>query len=170
MAVLVTRFKKSHQDKDGYLSANEMMNDGCSTHIFKGCLKIKPNKTKSFSQWLVYWEDFPFAILCTTHSTWLANGDVKVSILTKELKTIEEIGEYTSKRNYEFGELINSKFVKSSDLQKTIMGIAEESRKKFDNDRKKGNNKTQEKISDDKMKEYSRIIAENWGCKLKNKD
>lgn len=173
MTVLVTNFKQNMQDKDGFLSVQEMLNDGCSSHIFKGCLKIKPApEDENFCQWLAYWEGFPYAVLCTVGATKFPNGDIKVSILTKELKTLEEVGEYPAKKNSVFGDLINGKFISTKNLPKYVNDVIVPGVKAKINagtvkETVSSVKENHSKLSDEKINEFQRVISENWGCKFK---
>lgn len=172
MTVLVTNFKQNMQDKDGFLSVQEMLEAGCSSHIFKGCLKIKPApEDENFCQWLAYWQGFPYAILCTVTATKFPNGDTKVTILTKELKTLEEVGEYPSKNNSVFGDFIDGKFVSTKNLQKYVNDVIVPTVKaKIVGAKKPSTNAVKEehrKLSNEKINEFQRVITENWGCKFK---
>lgn len=172
MTVLVTNFKQKMQDKDGFMSVQEMLNDGCSSHIFKGCLKVNPSPADAqFSQWLAYWEGFPYAVMCTVHATQFPNGDVKVTILTKELKTLEEVGEYPVKKNSVFGDFIDGKFISTKDLPKYVNDVIVPNVKaKIKGSPEKPLNKVKSEnksLSDEKISEFQRVISENWGCKFK---
>lgn len=172
MTVLVTNFKQNMQDKDGFLSVQEMLNDGCSSHIFKGCLKVKPSASdEHFSQWLAYWDGFPYAVLCTVSAIQFPNGDIKVLILTKELKTLEEVGSYPSKKNSIFGDFIDGKFISTKDLPKYVNDVIVPNVKakiKGATTKQASTVKSEhESLSSDKINEFQRVITENWGCKFK---
>lgn len=167
MSVLCTIFKQAMQDKDGFLSVQEMLQDSCSSHIFKGCLQVKPKEDeKHISQWVAYWEGFPFVIICTVSSAILGNGNLKLMILGKELKPIDEMGEYTAKRNSCFGQIMNGKFVQSKDIvayvEKNILPGLDKPKKTAQTKQKQVDT-----VSQSKMDEFKKTIEENWGCKFK---
>lgn len=114
MNVLGTKFSTAMGARNGWFSINEVLDDTFKHYTFNQCLKLKvpaeERENFGFVQWVMYWEDSPVAVLLHVLTTVLPTGYVKVSVLSKEHKFIDEIGEYPSKQAVMDGFYVDGKF------------------------------------------------------------
>lgn len=115
MNVLGTKFSTAMGARNGWFSINEVLDDTFKHYTFNQCLKLKvpaeERENFGFVQWVMYWEDSPVAVLLHVLTTVLPTGYVKVSVLSKEHKFIDEIGEYPSKQAVMDGFYVDGKFL-----------------------------------------------------------
>lgn len=101
MKVLATQFKANMSLREGYLSISDVVENNFKQHIFNSCIKLTPKKDEKveFTKWLAYWEGSPVLIEMTVLTTVLPTGYVKVTIVDKAVRGIDEVGFYPGKQS-----------------------------------------------------------------------
>ncbi|AQW89018.1 hypothetical protein pEaSNUABM50_00517 [Erwinia phage pEa_SNUABM_50] len=164
-AVLATNMTNNMSNRAGYLTFNEIMDENLMYYTFKDCIKY--NK-EGFHSWICYWEGSPIAVQCTVKASVLANGFTKVAILSKELKTIDEIGMYPAKQHHCLGHVINGRFLNEKGVQSFVtksmvdglpVEVAQSNTVLKSSDKKV--------LSASEVDHFKKVMAENWGCTFK---
>lgn len=114
MDVLATQFKRNAEQREGYLSISDVVENNFKQYIFNSSIKLKVSKNNndiSFTKWVAYWEDSPIAIEMTVITSVLPTGYVKATIVDKKLRPVDDIGSYPAKHSKVFGRLVDNKFM-----------------------------------------------------------
>lgn len=102
MDVLATNFKRNVEEREGYFSISEVVDDNFKQYIFNSAIKLKCTKDspdRSFTKWIAYWEDSPVAIEMTVITTVLETGYIKAIIVDKKVRTLDEINPYPARNS-----------------------------------------------------------------------
>lgn len=175
-SVLATKITKSMINRAGYIPLETTTDEGGFLGIFdesfmyytfKDCLKVQ---NSSFNKWVCYWEGLPFAVVCDVKADKLANGFVKIAILSKTEVPISEIGVMPGNSNTVFGHIVNGKFMNSKAVQKFVTeGLNRGTSIGVDIQPTQPVLRKVDKtiLSNDEIKRLKEIIATNWGITLK---
>ena len=114
MDVLATNFKRNTEEREGYLSISDVVDDNFKQYIFNSAIKLKCTKDapdRSFTKWIAYWEDSPIAIEMTVITTVLETGYIKAIVVDKKVRSLDEINPYPARNSKVFGFLVEGKFM-----------------------------------------------------------
>lgn len=124
MDVLATQFKRNAEEREGYLSISEVVEDGFKQYIFNSAIKLKPTKDspdRSFTKWIAFWEESPIAIEMTVITTVLETGYIKAIVVDKKVRNLDEIGTYPARNSKVFGCLVDGKFMIEKDAKNYVI-------------------------------------------------
>lgn len=174
--VLATVMRTKMQNRAGYLSINELMDEMTMYYTFKNCIKVHDDTP--FVNWICYWEDSPVAVKCVVQASVLANSFTKVAIISKELVEVSSIGEYNSSKNFTKGYIHNNKFIEEnknvlqSYVNNAIINASSESTENIDiavmNTQPANSSKKLSQYSNAEIDKFKEIMQKNWGCTFKN--
>lgn len=86
---LLTRFTKSASTREGYLDLSTIMDPTLQQYTFNSVFKLK--EFKPFDTWVLYYEDSPVAVRMTVRSDVMANGNVRVLIIDRNVVGLDEV-------------------------------------------------------------------------------
>ena len=173
-SVLATKITKAMINRSGYIPLETVQDEGGFTGImdsdfmyytFKDCLKVE---NPDFNKWICYWEGLPFAIVCDVKADKLANGFVKIAVLSKTEVPLSVIGEMPGNRNIVFGHIINNKFMNTKSMQNFVTQSLARGGVEPDvavAQVQKTANKTV--LSNSEIKNLKAEMEKNWGINLK---
>lgn len=124
MTVLATQFKRNTEQREGYLSISDVVENNFKQYIFNSFIKIKSTQAepeRSFTKWIVYWEDSPIAIEMTVITSVLETGFVKAVVVDKKMHNVSELGAYPARNAKVFGVMVDNKFMLKDGAQKYVM-------------------------------------------------
>lgn len=162
MSALATKMTNAMIKRAGYLPFNSLMDENLMYYTFKDCLKVEH---ADFRKWVLYWEDFPMAVVCDVKADKLVNGFVKVAILSKNVVPVEEIGLYTHRKNHMYGDIVKGQFRTSTQSQQLVRN---ELLKGSDVQVASAQKKDQKVVlSNTEISNLKEVMAKSWGITLK---
>ncbi|EMR6006026.1 hypothetical protein WJW27_002732 [Escherichia coli] len=126
MDVLATNFKRNTEEREGYLSISDVVDDNFKQYIFNSAIKLKCTKDapdRSFTKWIAYWEDSPIAIEMTVITTVLETGYIKAIVVDKKVRSLDEINPYPARNSKVFGFLVEGKFMIEKDAKEYVINM-----------------------------------------------
>lgn len=163
MSALATKMTNAMSKRAGYLPFNGLMDENLMYYTFKDCIKIEH---ENFHKWVVYWEDFPMAVVCDVKADKLTNGFVKVAILNKTVVPVEEVGLYANRKTHVYGHMLKGKFCNKTQSEQFVR---DEMLKGADVQVTSTSSKKEQKVtlSNSEISNLKEVMAKNWGITLK---
>lgn len=189
MSVLGTKFTSSMVGRQGYMSIKDVLEDQFKYYTFNTCIKIKD--VSDIDTWVMYWENSPVAVVLKVLPSILNTKFTKVAIISKEVVSTDDVGEYPGKSNHMFGLMYNkTKFMSKENViakvqRDFILGVQVDSvnktvvkpvepvvkyeDKKNPNKKKKFKSKktVDKKLTDNSLSTKISALADSWGINVK---
>jgi hypothetical protein len=177
-SVLATKITKAMINRAGYIPLETTTDEGGFIGIFdesfmyytfKDCLKVQDS---NFNKWVCYWDGLPFAVVCDVKADKLANGFVKIAILSKNEVPISEIGTMPGNSNILFGTIINGKLLNTKGVQQFVVDNLSKTKSSNIDIQVSQPAQTQRKadktvLSNAEIKNLKEAMEQNWGITLK---
>lgn len=166
MSVLATKMTNAMSKRAGYLPFNGLMDENLMYYTFKDCIKIEH---ENFRKWVLYWEDFPMAVVCDVKADKLVNGFVKVAILNKTIVPVEEIGLYMHRKTHMYGDIVKGEFRTKSQAEEFVRSELLKGADVQTTTSTASTSKKEQKVtlSNAEISNLKEVMAKNWGITLK---